>query len=169
MLFSYCPHCGAKQASEVAQGHFVCPLCEFQYFHNVAAATAIFIVHEQKLLLVKRGKAPQQGFMDVPGDFVDPSETALACLQRECSEELSLRLPKTPNYLGAWPNPYFYGGVNYHTLALFYWLELTHYPQLVIDNQEISQYQWLSMDDIDADLFAFSSAKQAFKVLKTRV
>ena len=50
------------------------------------AAIAV-VIHEDRVLLVRRKNAPDAGLWGFPGGHVDPGETALAAAARELAEE----------------------------------------------------------------------------------
>ena len=50
------------------------------------AAIAV-VIHEGRVLLVRRKNAPDAGLWGFPGGHVDPGETALAAAARELAEE----------------------------------------------------------------------------------
>ena len=54
------------------------------------AAIAV-VIHEDRVLLVRRKKEPDVGRWGFPGGHVDPGETALAAAVRELAEETSVR------------------------------------------------------------------------------
>ena len=54
------------------------------------AAIAV-VIHEDRVLLVRRKKEPDAGRWGFPGGHVDPGETALAAAVRELAEETSVR------------------------------------------------------------------------------
>lgn len=54
------------------------------------AAIAV-VIHEGRVLLVRRKKEPDAGRWGFPGGHVDPGETVLAAAVRELAEETSVR------------------------------------------------------------------------------
>lgn len=54
------------------------------------AAIAV-VIHEDRVLLVRRKKEPDAGRWGFPGGHVDPGETVLAAAVRELAEETSVR------------------------------------------------------------------------------
>lgn len=61
------------------------------------AAVAV-VLHENKVLLVKRRNNPNAGLWGFPGGHVKLGETGLACAQRELLEETGV-VAKSLNYL----------------------------------------------------------------------
>ena len=156
----YCPECGAHSLSQHCIKSFVCSDCGFTYFHNVAATVTGFIFYNNKLLLVKRGQQPCLGMLDLPGGFVDPHESNEQALQRELHEELQLSVTQM-HYLFSFANSYCYKGVSYPTLDSFFMIKLDALPELVLQLEEVSAYEWLNPRDIDLQSLAFESHKKA--------
>lgn len=119
-LFRYCPQCGSPAFAEANEKAKKCPRCGFVYYFNPAAAVACFIRDaEDRLLLVRRGKEPARGTLDLPGGFVDRFETAEEAAVREVHEETALRIDAC-RYLFSLPNIYPYAGFDVHTEDLFF-------------------------------------------------
>ena len=97
-----------------------CQACGFVYYFNPSSAVACFIRNARgELLLVRRGKEPAKGTLDLPGGFVDMFETGEEAARREVREETGLIIPDC-HYLFSLPNLYLYSGFEVHTLDMFY-------------------------------------------------
>ena len=156
----FCPECGARALLPRCQKSLVCSQCGFCYFHNVAAAVAGLIVHQQQLLLVKRALEPAKGLLDLPGGFVDPNESNEQALQRELREELGLQV-SSMRYLFSFPNTYLYRQVSYSTVDNFFLIELHELPELQREATELSELLWCKLEDIDPAHIAFDSIRRA--------
>ena len=68
----------------------VCPQCGFTYFTDPKVGVGVFVMHEGKVLLVRRTMNPERGKWSLPAGFLDagedPGETAI----RETHEETNL-------------------------------------------------------------------------------
>ncbi|MEG1749614.1 MAG: NUDIX domain-containing protein [Tannerellaceae bacterium] len=118
--FIYCPVCGAKSFAERNEKAKQCTKCGFVYYFNPSAAVACFLRNEKgELLVVRRGKEPAKGTLDLPGGFVDMHESAEEAAHREVLEETGLKLSSL-SYLFSIPNLYPYSGFEVHTVDLFY-------------------------------------------------
>lgn len=74
--FQFCPVCGAKAFVEHNEKAKKCMACGFVYYFNPSSAVACFIKNAKgELLLVRRGKEPAKGTLDLPGGFVDMFES----------------------------------------------------------------------------------------------
>ena len=118
--FQYCPICGAKAFVEHNVKAKQCQACGFIYYFNPSSAVACFIRNAAgELLLVRRGKEPAKGTLDLPGGFVDLFETGEEAARREIKEETGLDVTNC-RYLFSLPNLYMYSGFEVHTLDMFY-------------------------------------------------
>lgn len=159
-LFHYCPKCGSDQFYIKNEKAKCCHKCGFVYYFNPSAAVACFI-HDStgQLLLVRRGKEPAKGTLDLPGGFVDMNETAEEAARREVKEETGLELDSC-KLLFSIPNRYPYSGFLVHTIDLFFTCEVKSFDQakaaddaaeLIITNEK----------DLRIEDFGLLSIKQA--------
>lgn len=161
----YCVKCGQQSLEKYSEKSYRCQHCDFVYFHNVAAAACAVIVHNNKILLVKRGAEPGKGKLDFAGGFVDYNETGEQALRRELLEELQLPVEHL-QYMFSLPNRYFYKDVQYHTLDAFFKIELDELPQLTLQTSEIEGYMWIKVEDIQLEEMAFVAGRAAVEALK---
>ena len=83
-----CPLCGKSTLEYVNSRHWVCGHCDFDLYNNVAAAVGLILYTEDNgVLLEKRAKEPQKGFLALPGGFIDGDESAESACVREVKEE----------------------------------------------------------------------------------
>ena len=52
----------------------VCPSCGFIHFTDPKVGVGVFVVHEDKILLVRRTMHPEIGKWSVPAGFLDAGE-----------------------------------------------------------------------------------------------
>ncbi len=62
-------------------------------------ATLMFVVRDGKVLLIEKLRGIGKGKVNGPGGKIDPGETPLECVVRECQEELHIT-PKNPLKMG---------------------------------------------------------------------
>ncbi|MEQ8661873.1 MAG: NUDIX domain-containing protein, partial [Gammaproteobacteria bacterium] len=164
-LFRHCPRCAAPAGDGDNGRRFVCPACDFRYYHNVAAAVAAVIVHDGAVLVTRRAHAPAAGTLDLPGGFIEPGEAPAAALARELAEELGwAQLPAAPTFFHAVPNDYDYAGVRYATCDLFYSLAPASRPPVVAAD-DVAAAHWHALDALDTDAFGMASVRHVLGLL----
>jgi 8-oxo-dGTP diphosphatase len=91
---NFCIRCGTKLTSADYSGRRrpVCPSCGWIYFADPKVASAALIVHEGKVLLVRRANNPYRGLWTLPAGFVDAGEDPVDTIERECLEEMGLKI-----------------------------------------------------------------------------
>jgi ADP-ribose pyrophosphatase YjhB (NUDIX family) len=135
-------------------------VCDFVYFHNVAAGVCAVIICNKQLLLVERAQQPAKGKLDLPGGFVDYNESNEQALKRELLEELQLPIGNT-QYLFSYPNRYLYKDVLYSTLDSFFEITLDTKPDLMLQEEEVSRYLWTDVSSVNIKQLAFASGQNA--------
>jgi NAD+ diphosphatase len=118
-VIKYCPRCGGNYFKSSDKGRsFNCRDCHFNFFINSSAAVACLIFNEKgKLLLARRAVEPAKGMLDLPGGFVEPTETAENAVRREILEELGVNVTNI-TYLVSFPNEYVFSGFSVFTVDL---------------------------------------------------
>lgn len=126
----------------------------------MAGAVAVVITHGNEILLTRRNQEPKKGKLDLPGGFVDPSETAETTCRRELEEELSIVVEESKlHYLCSLPNVYSYKQIDYNTLDLFYTYEVDSKFEAQLELAEISESVWMKPEDIELKEVAFDSQR----------
>jgi len=158
--FRYCPVCGSEHFVENNFKSKKCEDCGFVYYFNPSAATAIFITNRVgELLVVRRANEPAKGTFDLPGGFVDFSETAETAIIREVEEETGMQIT-TPQYLFSLPNIYRYSGFDVHTVDLFYQYAVDSFSGLQAGDDAESIY-FLKKNEIQPETFGLNSIRKA--------
>ena len=158
--FEYCPICGARTFVENNEKSKKCTTCGFVYYFNPSSAVACFIRNAAGLLMVvRRGKEPAKGTLDLPGGFVDMYENAEEAARREVKEETGLEL-KTCRYLFSLPNIYLYSGFQVHTLDMFFECEADTFEGAKAED-DAAEILVLSPEDINPEQFGLQSIKEA--------
>ncbi|MDR0524254.1 MAG: NUDIX domain-containing protein [Spirochaetaceae bacterium] len=165
-MFRFCPACGSEKIRFEKGKVFRCP-CGFVYYHNVASATGCIIDAGGMVVLLIRAKEPALGKLDVPGGFVNPEESALDGLRRECREEIGWDPGTEANFsfLTALPNTYPYKGIEYKTCDFFFTLSAPGLQEsdLRLDPEEIGGVRFIRYEDVNLKDLAFDSTRQALR------
>ena len=166
--FRFCPSCGKPSQDAVGASPFVCGACGFTFFFNAATAAAVFLRREDgKALFIRRARDPGKGRLAPPGGFVDIGERAEVGVRREVREEVGLEMDE-PRFLASFKNSYFYRGVTYPTLDLFFWANAVE-PETARSLEDVDGFCWLDpMKEVTPADMAFESMGQALEVLRER-
>lgn len=162
--FKFCPACASPRLYSARGRMWICPDCGFEYFHNVATAAGIIIDANGSLLLVRRAKQPQKGFLGLPGGFVDPGERAEDGALRECREELGWA-PQEISFLASYPNIYRYHAIPYATCDLYFYSRVGFLSpaNLDPDSDEVEEAVFCQADAIPWEAVAFESLRRALR------
>ncbi|MDU0353977.1 NUDIX domain-containing protein [Paraglaciecola aquimarina] len=163
--FQFCPRCKSDKISSLNGHKHLCLECQFEYFHNTAAAVAAIICCDDEILLTVRAQEPEKDQLDLPGGFVDHNETLEEALSRELKEELSVDITNW-QYFYSGANTYHYKDVIYQTCDVVFVCHLTEKPILNADVAEIAAYQWVRVDELDSSRIAFVSLRKAIEQFK---
>lgn len=160
-FFKYCPHCGSTRIKFPNERKFECPDCGFVYFHNVAAAVAVIIEKESKILFTVRNRDPKKGMLDLPGGFNDPGESLEETCSRELEEELNLKIsPSQFQYFSSEPNDYKYKDIPYKTADSVFLAKLPKETEFIIEKEEIEAIKWINKSKINLEKIAFDSLRK---------
>lgn len=117
-VLKFCPKCGSPKFDVFGERSLKCRSCGFHYYINASAAVAALVTNGNgKLMLVTRGIEPDYGKLDMPGGFVDHSESVEDALRRELFEELGMKV-KSMKYISSAPNEYIFSGFSVFTIDL---------------------------------------------------
>jgi ADP-ribose pyrophosphatase YjhB (NUDIX family) len=168
MRFRFCPACAAPGADFARGLAFRCPVCGFEYFHNVASAAGAIIDVAGSVLFVVRAKDPAKGRLALPGGFIDPGERAETAVRRECVEEIGWA-PDIFEFLATFPNRYDYKGIVYNTCDLFFVARAAAIDSagLVLAPDEAAAVRLLALDAIDPEEIAFESTRRALELFRS--
>lgn len=156
--FKYCPNCG-NSIDQFDFRRMSCSTCDLVYYQNVAAAVAVILKKDDKILFTVRNKEPKKGMLDLAGGFTDPDESVERTCQREIEEELGITIPlENFNYFLSRPNNYEYKGVPYKTCDLAF---IADFPdeEIILQKEEIADVKWISIKDIKLEEIGFDSLR----------
>jgi ADP-ribose pyrophosphatase YjhB (NUDIX family) len=162
--FNYCPRCGSQDLAPKESKAIACNTCGFQYFHNPAPAVAGIIEKEDCLLLIKRGRDPQKGFLNFPGGFVDYAESLEEGLAREMREELNLVVTRQHYLTSDWET-YLYREVLYPTAVTFFMIEVEDISKARAGD-DAEGFSFVPVEAVDAAQLAFKSSRTAIQIYR---
>ncbi len=121
------------------------------------------VSHQDKLLLVLRGKAPSKGQWAIPGGKVLPGEPLQAAVEREILEEtgISIRVGD-PAYQFEFIEHDEKGVLRYHYVVLDFFAEYLHGEPCAGD--DAAEARWVSFEELE-ELPLNASTKKALAQL----
>lgn len=158
----YCPTCGSAQFHFDNIKAFHCSGCGFSLYINSAAAVAAIIENDRgEILLTRRAFEPHKGYLDLPGGFVDPLESAEEALVREIREELNLEV-SSMEYLYSVPNQYLFSNITIYTTDLAFRCKIDTFSNLST-HDDVSEAIFVPRKEINYDLIGAESIKKILK------
>lgn len=136
------------------------------YFGPVTAVGGIITDDTNRVLLIERARDPGAGKLGMPGGFVDPYESAEACLHREVWEEVGLVIHEVGFLLTA-PNRYTYHNIDNPVLDIFYHAKVKGSPEIKPEATEVANWQWADITPDLLDRMAFASNRVALEFFLT--
>jgi NAD+ diphosphatase len=161
-VYKYCSKCGSNLLHFDGERAFVCGQCGFNFYINSAAAVAGIIVNNSgEILFTFRAHEPYKGYLDLPGGFIDPLESAETALRREILEELNLRVVKM-DYLVSFPNEYVFSGLSVYTTDLAFVVTVKDLDNIKAAD-DITGFEFIAPQNIDFDKIGAHSIVQIVK------
>jgi 8-oxo-dGTP diphosphatase len=94
MNYRFCPCCGAaleqRRPKPSEPDRLVCCGCEFIFYLDPKLAAGALVVHDGRILLLRRAIEPRFGMWVFPGGFVDRGEHPEQAAIREAREEAGI-------------------------------------------------------------------------------
>jgi 8-oxo-dGTP diphosphatase len=107
------------------------------------------VLHEGRVLLVKRGHAPGLGLWSVPGGLVDLGETTVDAACREVEEETGLKV-RIAGLVGVLDRVTrdAEGRVRYHWVLIDY-LAIPESIDILTAGSDAAEVRWVTVDEVD--------------------
>ena len=107
------------------------------------------VLHEGRVLLVKRGRAPGLGLWSVPGGLVDLGETTVEAARREVEEECGLKV-QIAGLVGVLDRVTrdADGRVRYHWVLIDY-LAILESNDTITAGSDAAEVRWVTIDDVE--------------------
>ena len=135
----HCGYCGSIKTFSESEEALFCKCNNTMIYPTISPCVLALIYKENKILLARNALFPEGLFSALAG-FIEVSETAEECVQREVFEEVSLKV-KNVKYFGSqsWPFP--------SQLMLAYICEYES-GEINVDGKEIVEADWYDMDNL---------------------
>lgn len=158
----FCSACGGAIG---AHAPVACPVCGHEHWSNASPGGTALVVHDGRLLLVRRAHDPWRGLWCAPGGFCDGPEHPATAAERETLEETGLRV-RVVGYLGVWVYEYLPGsadGVDPRYCAVsYYHAAPVQEVELACDPAEVAEARWFAPDELPAELAPPESAPRIY-------
>ena len=150
--YRFCPACGSGLESPDMEGGSSCPKCKRSWYRNAAPTAGCAVMHDGKVLVVRRARDPEKGRFDVPGGFLKFREDPVSAVKREVREELDIEVDVSESdFIQAVPHTY--GDEDEWVLALGFLARfVSGTPE---PNDDVAEAKWISEDEIDGVDFAW--------------
>ena len=135
----HCGYCGSIKTFSESEEALFCKCNNTMIYPTISPCVLALIYKKNKILLARNALFPVGLFSALAG-FIEVSETAEECVQREVFEEVSLKV-KNVKYFGSqsWPFP--------SQLMLAYVCEYES-GDINVDGKEIVEADWYDMDNL---------------------
>ena len=135
----FCSRCGTPTVASATDCSKSCPACGLGQYPRLAPAMIVGVVRDGKLLLAQSPRFRGR-FYSILAGFLEPGETAEACVEREVYEEVGIRV-RNIRYFGSqpWPFP--------HSLMLGFTAE-HEAGEITPDLTEIVEAGWFGPDEL---------------------
>jgi mutator protein MutT len=132
-----------------------------------AAVVAVIYNNNDEILLTRRKHNPFAGFLDLPGGFVNLHETAENAVIREIKEELNIDVSEY-KFVATYPNEYVFGGIQYFTEDIVFLCRIADFSSISA-NDDISDYEFRTIDKINIDEIGLNSIKNVIQYIKNKI
>ena len=156
----FCLPCGngLSRRREEGRQRFVCDRCGWTYYGNPAPTASAVLVRARRVLLARRAAPPFKGRWDLPGGFLEASETPEVALRRELREEIGVEVGAL-RLLGFYDDRYGAGGVP--VLSIVY---LGRAPRATFTaGDDVSEVRWFPLARLPMKEVGFASMRAALQ------
>ena len=135
----HCGYCGSIKTFSDSEEALFCKCNNIMVYPTISPCVLALIHKDKKILLARNALFPEGLFSALAG-FIEVSETAEECVEREVFEEVSLKV-KNVKYFGSqsWPFP--------SQLMLAYICEYES-GEINVDGKEIVEADWYDLDNL---------------------
>lgn len=158
MAYQYCSICGAALITD-QHNNLACTKCDFVNYRNPRPTVTALVLYDNKLLLTRRARPPFKDQWDLPGGFIDRSETPEVAIKRELQEETGLDIKLTKLfgiYTGNYPSDF----DPFDILSIVYLADSPNRELKALD--DVSESRWFSRQELPESI-AFDSNQKIIK------
>ena len=156
--FQFCPVCGGPLKSSKLKEHepsrLICADCDFVFYLDPKLVASSVVELNGRIVLLRRGIAPQKGKWVVPGGYVDRGEAVEAAALRETEEECGIKT-RVKDLLGIYSYP------GQPVVVVFYVAE--YLSGELSAGDETQEVKLFHPEEIPWDGLAFPSTADALK------
>jgi ADP-ribose pyrophosphatase YjhB (NUDIX family) len=89
---NYCSNCGTPLETRLIDGtaRKACPACPFVHWGTYSIGVGALLVHDGRMLLVRRAQDPGKGYWTNPGGYIEQHEPIQRSIEREVLEETGI-------------------------------------------------------------------------------
>ncbi|WP_395748047.1 NUDIX domain-containing protein [Prosthecobacter sp.] len=163
--YKFCSNCGGSEWIEKSEREFVCAACGYRHFITpIAAAVAVLLDAQDRVLVVRRAHEPGLGKLGLPGGVIEPEETGEMAVAREVHEEVGIELPASAfTYFLALNNRYPFQGFTWPTIDLFFVARVPNFDSVKKQDSEVSEVLICPLDEVPLEDFAFWTNAEAVR------
>jgi ADP-ribose pyrophosphatase YjhB (NUDIX family) len=161
----FCSACGAALPSRPP---VTCAACGASHYANPKPGANAIVVHEGRVLLVRRAHAPWEGAWCGPGGFSERREHPIETVERETFEETGERI-EAREHLGTWVDEYADepGDPDAETIAVSYYLAAPVGARGGdSDPREVSEVAWFAWEELPEPLAPPGTLQQVLAVAR---
>jgi NAD+ diphosphatase len=155
----FCGRCGTPTVHDKNERMMRCPKCNNMIFPKVAPAVIVGVINGDKILLTKYANREYKRYALIAG-FNEIGETIEETVRREVMEEAGLKI-KNIRYYKSQP-----WGFDSNLLMGFF-CEVDGSDNIRLDENELSEAEWVARDDIPEYGENLSLTHEMMKVFKT--
>lgn len=152
--YLFCPRCATPLEEQFRYGKVrpVCPACGFVHCANPRVAVVLYLADRDRILLVKRGMAPEKGRWALAAGFVDQGERPEAAAMREMREETGLEV-RIERLLDL--------GFDETSQAIILTYEARMVGGILAADDDVEEARWFTRDELpDPSELAFESTRR---------
>ncbi|MEM7111565.1 MAG: NUDIX hydrolase [Chloroflexota bacterium] len=157
----FCVRCGAPMETRVVgdKPRRACMACRYVHFTDPKVGVGVYVMQEEKVLLVRRVMEPERGKWSVPAGFLDQGEDPKETAVREAKEETGLDVV-IDSLIDVFHNPPAEGGA-----SIFVLYRARRIGGELAAGDDADDVGFFALDDLP-DL-AFASTRHAITLLDT--